>query len=188
MINGQYGRELAVYMPSSTDGITKTFQGEAYDCILKSPLSNCCIGDKNSKYAITTYLINYVTYQCISKSKAIRLFTQLSRYQLIKCLHKVIDENIGDDCIQCSMKNKASLKATKSLFLKCFADSVECSMGLGIPSKSVYNPEWVLCENCNWKDIYNYPVPKGDKKKLPKVMCAKRSNSVESICTLYEQN
>ncbi|XP_052080221.1 uncharacterized protein LOC127718258 [Mytilus californianus] len=104
MVKGQYTHSLKVYSQNSIDGIQKSFQGEAYDCIQNSPLSTCCTGKEQKRTAITAYFINYVTYQCISKSKASRLFTELSRNQVKTCLKKELDKNIGDDCIKCSKK------------------------------------------------------------------------------------
>lgn len=188
MANGPYAHELKVYTANSIDGIKRTFQGEAYDCISDFPPSKCCTGNQKNRAAITAYFINYLTYQCISKSKSTRLFTELSRNQLKICLKKEIDKNIGDDCVQCSRKNTESLKATKTLFEFCFDRSIEVTESLGKPRTNVYEPDWVPCPNCNWNVIYSPPGPKSDKNKLPKVICANSVNSMESLCSFYEQH
>ncbi|CAC5362189.1 unnamed protein product [Mytilus coruscus] len=169
MANGEYIHKLKVYTPSSIDGIKKTFQGEAFDCIIASPPSRCCTGNQKNRAAITAYFINHVTYQCISKSNAARFFTELSRNQLKICLKKEIDKNIGDDCIQCSRKNPESLNATKAFFELCFEKSIEDSQVLGKPrSHNQYDPNWVPCPNCNWNVIYEPPGPKRNKDNLKK--------------------
>ncbi|XP_052080176.1 uncharacterized protein LOC127718231 [Mytilus californianus] len=188
MANGPYVHKLKVYTPNSIDGIKRTFQREAYDCITDFPPSKCCTGNQNNRANITTYFINYLTYECISKSKSTRLFTELSRNQLKICLKKEIDKNIGDDCIQCSRKNPESLRATRALIEFCFDRSIEVSEGLGKPRNNIYDPEWVPCTNCNWNVIYEPPGPKSDKDKLPRVMCANSACSMESLCSFYEQN
>lgn len=188
MANGPYTHELKVYSPSSIDGIKRTFQGEAYDCISEFPPSKCCTGNQKNRAAITTYFINFLTYECISKSKSTRLLTELSRNQLKICLKKEIDINIGDDCIQCSRKNPESLRATRALFQFCFDRSIEVTQSLGKPRSHIYDPDWVPCPNCNWNVIYKPPGPKANKDKLPRVMCANSACSMESLCSYYERN
>lgn len=132
---------------------------------MKIPFSSCCTGTGKAKTALTSYFVNYFTYECISKSNAIRFFTQLSKKQLKKCFQRELNKNIGDDCNQCSNKNPASLRATTELLMLCVNRSIEASHVLGKPSKNVFHPEWLPCPNCSWKVIYSRAGLKGDKKK-----------------------
>ncbi|CAC5407294.1 unnamed protein product [Mytilus coruscus] len=186
MGKSSYGA-IKVFPQNSIDGIQKTFQGEAFDCIIDYPPSKCCTGSKENRAAITAYFINYVTYQCIADSNAARFFTELSKNQLKICLKKEIERNIGDDCIQCSNKNPLSLKAAKTLFEFCFDRSLEVSQVLGKPRSDVYDPDWVPCPNCNWNVIYNALGPEKDKMNLPQLVCAYRVSSLKSLCSAYEQ-
>ncbi|CAC5416280.1 unnamed protein product [Mytilus coruscus] len=104
-----YKHEVQVFPHSSIDGKIQTFQAEAYACLIDTPISKCCTGTEKVRIAITSYVVNYFTYQCISKLNAIRLFTRLSKKQLSKCLEQELNKNIGDDCNKCSNKNPKSL-------------------------------------------------------------------------------
>lgn len=86
--NGSYTHKLKVFNSSSIDGIKKTFQGEAYDCLINPTPPKCCAGNQKNRTAIAAYFINHATSQCIAKFNASRLFTELSRNQLKICLKR----------------------------------------------------------------------------------------------------
>lgn len=174
--NGSYAHTLKVNPPNSIDVITKTFQREAYVCI-----SKCFTSYQKDRAAITTYFINYLTYQCISKSKATGLFTELSKNQLKECLKKELDQNVGDDSVQSSKKNKKSVQYTNSYFQLCFNRSIEVSRGLGRPRSNLDEPDWEPCQNRNWNKIYTPPGPRRNKDKLSKMVCENRVESKESL-------
>ncbi|CAC5362186.1 unnamed protein product [Mytilus coruscus] len=188
MPNGSYNHTLEVNPPSSIDGIKRTFQREAYDCISDVQPSKCITGHRKDRAAITTYFINYLTHQCISKSKATGLFTELSKNQLNACLKDEIDKNIGYDCVQCSKKNTESIQATKLYFQFCFNRSIEVSQGLGRPRTNLDIPNWEPCQNRTWNKIYSPPGPRRNKDKLSRVVCENRIDSEESLRSHFEEN
>ncbi|KAK7471683.1 hypothetical protein BaRGS_00035656 [Batillaria attramentaria] len=96
LFDGRYG---TFYPPSSIDNKEETFQGEVYQCLAQHPISLCCTGDKQNRIKIVAYFVNFITYSCTAdyKIQAGEL-GQSYKNALSKCLGKVIDEKMKDDC------------------------------------------------------------------------------------------